>query len=61
MEAVGDPIKQAQVISLDAEAQKNIRNSLLSKPKSAPKKSKKIDRMHNFVNRMRFNTMFTPL
>jgi len=56
-EAVGDPIKPAQVIPLDAESQKNLRNAII--PTSVKEKPK--DRIKDFINRMRVNTILTPL
>ena len=59
LEAAGDPIKPEQVIPLDAEAQKNLRNAM--RPTAAPKPAPKQDRVKNFIQRMRINTMFSPL
>ena len=56
-EAAGDPIKSAQVIPLDAESQKNLRNAM----SPTPVKEKPGDRIKDFINRMRVNTILTPL
>jgi len=59
LEAAGDPIKPEQVIPLDAEAQRNLRNAM--SPTAAPKPAPKADKVKNFIQRMRINTMFSPL
>jgi hypothetical protein len=44
---------------LDAEAQKNLRNAM--RPTSSAKPAPKADKVKNFIQRMRINTMFSPL
>lgn len=61
LEAAGDPIKPEQVISLkDPEVQKNLR-SAESRPTQSPKPAKDPDRVRQFIQRMRINTMLSPL
>ena len=59
MEAVGDPIKSSQVIPMDAETQRNLRNAMT--PTAAPKPAPKRDKVTDFLQRMRINTMLSPL
>ena len=61
MEAVGDPIKPSQVIPMDAETQRNLKNAMspIAAPKPAPKQDK--DKVKDFIQRMRINTMLSPL
>jgi len=59
LEAAGDPIKPEQVIPLDAEAQRNLRNAM--RPTSSAKPAPKEDKVKNFIQRMRINTMLSPL
>ena len=61
LEAAGDPIKPEQVISLkDPEVQKNLR-SAMSQPTQSLKPAKDPDRVRRFIQRMRINTMLSPL
>lgn len=58
LEAAGDPIKPAQVISLnDPEVQRNLRNAMIQAP---PKPTKPVDRVGKFVGRMIRNTLLSP-
>jgi hypothetical protein len=59
LEAAGDPIKSSQVIPMDAETQRNLRSAM--SPTAAPKPAPKQDKVKNFIQRMRINTMFSPL
>jgi hypothetical protein len=60
LEAAGDPIKPSQVISLkDPEVQRNLK-SAESKPTQSPKPTDP-DRVRQFIQRMRINTMLSPL
>ena len=59
VEAAGDPIKPEQVIRLDdPTVQQNLRNAI-SKPNSPP--VKKVDPITKFIQRIRSNTLLTPL
>ena len=61
LEAAGDPIKSSQVISLkDPEVQRNLR-SAESRPTQAAKPAQDPDRVRRFIQRMRIDTMFSPL
>lgn len=59
-EAAGDPIKSAQVIPLDAEAQRNLRNAatLSGPPPMRPVKRDKVaDKVRTYMN----NTILSPM
>ena len=59
VEAAGDPIKPEQVIRLDdPKVQQNLRNTIV-KPSYPP--VKKVDSITKFVQRIRSNTLLTPL
>ena len=59
VEAAGDPINPQQIIRLDdPTVQQNLRNAI-SKPSSPP--VKKVDPITKFVQRIRTNTLLTPL
>jgi len=60
-EAAGDPIKPEQVIKLDAEAQKNLRDA--SKPSGPPPllKTKPESQLKRRIRDIMNNTIFTPL
>ena len=61
LEAAGDPIKPEQVIRLDdPEVQKNLRNAT-RQPTQTPTSSRDPDRVRRFIQRMRINTMLSPL
>lgn len=61
LEAAGDPIKSSQVIPInDPEVQRNLR-SAMSRPTQAPKPAQDPDRVRRFIQRMRANTMLSPL
>jgi len=61
LEAAGDPIKPEQVISLkDPEVQRNLR-SAERQPTQSPKPATDPDRVRRFIQRMRINTMLSPL
>lgn len=61
LEAAGDPIKPEQVISLnDTKVQDNLRKAI-SQPTQSPKPAKDPDRVRRFIQRMRINTMLSPL
>ena len=64
LEAAGDPVRPEQSIKLDAEAQRNLRNAMRPSgpaPMQSPKPAPKQDKVKNFIQRMRINTMFSPL
>jgi hypothetical protein len=44
---------------MDAETQRNLRSTM--SPTAAPKPAPKADKVKNFIQRMRINTMFSPL
>lgn len=58
MEGPGDPVKSSQVIPMDAETQRNLRNAM--SPTAAPKPAPK-DKIKDFVRRSMNNTILTPL
>ena len=59
MEGPGDPVKSSQVIPMDAETQRNLRNAM--SPTAAPKPAPKQDKIKDFVRRSMNNTILTPL
>ena len=62
VEAAGDPIKPEQVISLDDPVvQQNLRNAIVKPNSSTDKKRVKVDPITKFIQRIRTNTLLTPL
>ena len=59
-EAAGDPIKSSQIIPLDAEAQRNLRNAATSSgppPMRPVKRDKVADKVRTYMN----NTILSPM
>lgn len=59
-EAAGDPIRSDQVIKLDAEAQRNLRNAATSSgppPMRPIKRDKVADKVRTYMN----NTILSPM